>query len=406
MTHTTRRFCVGAVVAQGGSVASHVLRIELNARTFVIALAMAAAAWLLIKLSAVVLVIVVALMLVGMLNPVVDKLEARGMRRHLAIGTVFAAVLVAIVGACAFAIPRIVSQAGEVLHRFPQVQADLAGRLDAVPALAPLSKSVRELKPEALSTHLAKWGWAYSGTALNAVAYGASTLFLSLYLLLDRDRMRGGLFAIVPRAYHVRLSRLLLSFEGIVSGYLRGQLITSALMAVFTFAVLTIAHVPNALVLALIAGVADVLPYVGAILACGPACLGALGNGMTTAVVVLVLLAAYQELESRFIIPRVYGGALRLPASIVMVSLLIGGTLLGIMGALLALPIAAGIRAVVEELRVDLPGEVTDDAVVRARDAREERDFARRAAGTPAVEAAAIATEIVETRLAEEAERS
>ena len=102
-----------------------------------------------------------------------------------------------------------------------------------------------------------------------------SSLFLGLYIMIDRDRLRGGLFAVVPRALHVRLSRILMNLETIVGGYIRGQMLTSVLMSVFTFLLLTACGVENALALAVFAGLADVLPYVGALLSVGPAFGGA-----------------------------------------------------------------------------------------------------------------------------------
>jgi hypothetical protein len=86
-----------------------------------------------------------------------------------------------------------------------------------------------------------------------------------------------------------------------------------------------------------------------------------------------------------------------------MIALLVGGKLLGILGALLALPIAAGIRMMIAELRVELPGEEVDDTALRAKDEKAEREFAARAAGHPAVEAAAIANEIAVERRENEA---
>ena len=214
--------------------------------------------------------------------------------------------------------------------------------------------------------------------------------------------MRGAAFALGPRTFHVRLSRILLNLETIVGGYVRGQVITSVLMAVFTFAVLTIARVPNALAIAAFAGIADVLPYIGGILACGPAVLAAWPRGWGVALAVLAALVLYQELESRAIVPRVYGKALRLPPSVVLVALLAGGTLLGMLGALLALPLAAAVRMIVEELRVALPGEEENDPKVVARDASGERAFERRAAGAPAEKAAVIATKIAEEQIKED----
>lgn len=128
----------------------------------------------------------------------------------------------------------------------------------------------------------------------------------------------------------------------------------------------------------------------------------ALSRGPAITVIVLLAMLAYEEVESRFLVPRIYGRALRLPSSIVLLALLAGGTLLGITGALLALPAAAAVRMLIEELRVDLPGEEVDDSELRARDERAEDEYERRAEGIPAVEAAAIAVEISEERREEE----
>ncbi len=136
------------------------------------------------------------------------------------------------------------------------------------------------------------------------------------------------------------------------------------------------------------------LPYIGGLLALAPAVFAAALQGLPVAIGVLVALVVYQELESRVIVPRVYGHVLRLPSAIVMVALLIGGAVLGILGALLALPIAAAIRMMTEEsaAALELPGQRPENSQVRKLDAREEQhSFERLAAGASAEEAATIA---------------
>ncbi len=379
------------------------IRVELTPTTVLVVILALLFTWLFFQLWPIFLVIVVALMIVGMLDPFVAALEKRGWRRNLAIAAVFTG-LFAIAGLlCAFTVPRFFTQLAEMMDRLPQAQKELAEKLDGTHLGAPLAKSLRETQSTEVVASLERLGLAYSTKAFEVIAYSVTSLFLALYLVVDRDRMRGGAFALIPRAYHVRLSRVLLNLETIVGGYMRGQIITSVMMAVFTFVVLSVARVPNAIALATFAAVVDVLPYVGALLVCVPAALASLSRGTTTALVVFLVLAVYQEIESRFIVPRIYGKVLRLPAATVMIALLIGGKLMGILGALLALPIAAGIRMVVEELRVDLPGEDVDDTEVRRLDERGEKDFERRAAGAPAAEAAAIASEIAEERIIQDA---
>jgi hypothetical protein len=99
------------------------------------------------------------------------------------------------------------------------------------------------------------------------------------------------------------------------------------------------------------------------------------------------------------LVPRIYGRALKLPSSIVLFALLVGGTLMGIPGALLALPVAAALRMLIAELRVELPGEDIDDSRLRANDERAEREYEERAEGVRAEAAAAIAVEIEEQRV-------
>ena len=175
-------------------------------------------------------------------------------------------------------------------------------------------------------------------------------------------------------------------------------------MSVFTFVLLTACGVENALALAVFAGLADVLPYIGPVLSVGPAVLAALPRGPGVAIVVFVLMAAYEEFESRVLIPRIYGRALRLPSSVVLFALLAGGTLMGILGALLALPVAATLMMLVEELRVELPGEQEKpaDRSLREGDDRAEEEYERRTHGVGAEQAAGIAAEISQDRRRED----
>jgi predicted PurR-regulated permease PerM len=221
-------------------------------------------------------------------------------------------------------------------------------------------------------------------------------VFLAFYMMIDHERLRGALFAVVPRRHHIRFSAVFINLETIVGGYIRGQVLTCVLMSGFILVVLLACRVPNALAIAVFGGLMDLLPYIGVFLTMAPAVVAASVKGPAIAVIVFTLLLAYEELESRVLIPLVYGRALRLPASVVFFSLIVGTTLAGIVGALLALPIAAAVLMLVEELRVELPGETIqpEDIEQRRKDERTEREYERRAESMPAAEAAAVAAEI------------
>ena len=159
------------------------------------------------------------------------------------------------------------------------MRAQLAERLAGPHLTAPLAKWLRGLKPDALTSVVGAGAFAFSVRVFATVAYCLSALFLALYILIDRDRLRGGLFAVVPRSHHIRLSRVMMNLETIVGSYIRGQMVTSLLMSIFAFVLLTACGVENALALAVFAGLADVLPYIGPTLSIGPAVLAALPRG-------------------------------------------------------------------------------------------------------------------------------
>jgi predicted PurR-regulated permease PerM len=362
----------------------------------------AAGCWLLVHLAPVVLAVVVALFLVGTLNPAVEWLEHKHIRRGWAIALVFGSLLLIGLALGALTLPSLFSQGRELVEHEPELRSKLAAWMGHTSVLRPYAQSVRAFQYAPLAKAAAGSVWIASASVAAYIGYFVSAIFLALYIMFDRDRLRGAMFALVPRDHHLRLSRVLLNLETIVGGYIRGQALTSGLMALFAFILLTACSVPSALALAVFAGLADVLPYIGVVLSVGPMALAAATQGLVTAAIVVAVMLAYEELESRFLVPHIYGHTLRLPSSMVLLALLIGGTLMGIVGALLALPLAAAIRMLVEELRVDLPGENVDDAAQRARDLRSEREYETRTDGQPATAAAAIAVEISEGQLARE----
>jgi len=358
--------------------------------------------WVALKLAPVLLVLVVALMLVGTLNPAVEWLQKRRWRRGWAIGFVFSVLLLVALSLMAVTIPALITQVSELVKQEPQVRERVASLLSRSQLTASLARSIREVHYSALAKSSAGTALDYSSRFVEVVAYLLSAVFLALYTMIDRDRLRGALFAAVPRSHHIRLTRIMLNLETIVGGYIRGQALTSLFMTAFTGVLLLACGAKSVLAIAIFAGLADVLPYVGTFLSIGPALAVCVPRGPIVVVIVLAVMLAYEEFESRFLVPKVYGNALRLPASVILFALLVGGTLMGIAGALLALPAAAAIRMLVTELRIAMPGEVIDDDELRVRDERAEDEYVRRAEGLPAERAAAIAVNISEQRQEEE----
>jgi predicted PurR-regulated permease PerM len=357
-----------------------------------------AGVWMIEQLWNVVLVMTVALVLVGTFDPLVVGLERRGLRRGWALALLFVFVAFLIAALLFVTVPPLIAQVQHMIEDAPNERHKVVVFLDQYGWTSAFANQLRHMKIDNLVLEAGDKFASYGSEILKALGYAVTTLFLAIYLLADPSRAKGLLYAVVPRTHHIKLAKILIELKTIVGGYMRGQLITSVAITIFTFTLLTVLRVPDALALAMFAGLTDVIPFIGGYLASAPAVIAVSPSGGGVMVLVAILMFAYQEFESRILVPRVYGRTLRMPPAVVLVALLIGGTLLGILGALLALPIAAGLQMVVRELRVELPGEAPSEGATerRERDEKAERAYEKLAAGEPVEKAAAIARDIAE----------
>jgi predicted PurR-regulated permease PerM len=376
---------------------NRVLRVEITLSSLFMIVLVLAGVWTLLRLLPVILVLVTALFIVGTLSPAVDWLEAKRIRRSAGIALVFGTLLTALLLLSALTLPALFEQVKNLLEQEPALRERLADYLSGSHLTRALADTLRNVRYDALLKSSASTVFAYSTRVIEVIAYGVGAIFLALYMMIDRDRLRGGLFAVVPRAQHIRLSRIILKLQTIVGGYIRGQVITCMMMMAFMFVLLSLCGVPNALAISVFGGLADTLPFIGAFLTMGPAIAAALSVSSIVAMIVFTVMLAYEEFESRVLVPLVYGRALRLPSSVVLFSLITGATLMGVVGALLALPVAAAILMLVDELQVDLPGE--SETVKEAQagaDVQREREYEQRTEGVPVEKAAAVAIKLAD----------
>jgi predicted PurR-regulated permease PerM len=250
-------------------------------------------------------------------------------------------------------VPPLVEQGGRLADNLPGYVDDAQGLLAGYPTV-----------PHWLQDN-ANQGAAPDGMIQGALSVGAGIFSgisdllvlaaLTVYLLLDGERLFAWLTdgLAVPR--QARAKRVRQEVSRVVGGYLRGQLITSVLFSVFAFVTLSVAGAPEPLLLAVLAGVLDAIPLVGATLATVPAVLLTLTVSVPTAVVVLVLFVAYQQVENYVIGPWAFKNTLQISSLAVLIAVTVGSALLGITGALLALPVAAAIPAIARTWREDAP---------------------------------------------------
>ena len=370
------------------------LRIEIAPRTIFWLLGVVTGIWLLGQLTTVLSVLTVALVLVGTFDPVVGWLERRGIRRGRALVLVFVLATLALAAVVLLMVPPLFQQLIQLIDQAPKERARIVQSLAGYNGTKPLINAIDDLPIDKLGARTGEALLGYSTQLLEAIGYGISTLFLAIYLLADPTRSKGLIYAVTPRHHHLKLAKILLELKVIVGGYMRGQLITSLSIAVFVFLLLTLLGADNALAIALFAGLTDIIPFVGGYVASTPVVIAVSPQGATITLIVLGLMVLYQEFESRILVPRVYGRVLRLPPAVVLLALLVGGTLAGILGALLALPIAAGLQMVIRELHVDLPGEAPATSEAHRIDERATQVYERLAEGVTATDAGVIADDL------------
>jgi predicted PurR-regulated permease PerM len=182
------------------------------------------------------------------------------------------------------------------------------------------------------------------------IAALATVLTLTFFLLLGSERYVNAGVGLFPERHQPLVRRILGQAGGAISGYITGNLSISVICGITTFVVLLILGMPYAAPLALLVAVLDLIPLVGATL--GGALLVVVGLFVEPwkAVVLLVYIVVYQQAEGSLLQPIVYSRAVHLNGLVILIALLVGGQLLGIPGALLAIPVAEIIRIVVTEL--------------------------------------------------------
>lgn len=314
-------------------------------------------AWLLVQAlvsaRSVLLLVVVSMFLAIGLNPAVESLVRRGVRRGAAVGTVFAAVALAVVGFGFVILPPVVEQTSMLLQRAPTY----VQQLQSHPLVMRLDEQfgvLDRLRAYLVSGQLGQD--AFGGVlgvgmvVLGAVFSALTVLILTLYFLASLPSIERQGYRLVPASRRPRVMRLGDEIVSGIGGYVSGALVIATVAGVSTWVFLTVVGVPYALALALIVAVTDLVPLVGATIGAALVTLVALFHSPTAAIACLIFYVVYQQVENYLIYPRVMKRTVDVPPAVTVVAALIGGALLGVVGALLAIPTAAAVLLVVREV--------------------------------------------------------
>ena len=286
------------------------------------------------------------------LDPIVSWVERRGLRRGWGVLAVTAGALLVLAGVLALLVPPIVTQARQLAAALPGMVRQLQDRHSSIGRLEARYHLLERLR-SSLSAGSHGGGLPVGGV-LNAglAVFGTVTaavvvMVLTLYFLANLPAIRGTVYRFVPAGRRNRARQLGDEICARTGGYVLGNLITSAVAGLGTFVFLEIVGVPYAAALGVLVGVLDLVPVVGSTLGGIVVTLVALTVSGTAAIASLVFCIVYRLLEDYLLTPRVMNRTVQVPPVLTIVALLIGGSLLGIAGAFLAIPAAAAVQLVV-----------------------------------------------------------
>ncbi|MEV4286606.1 AI-2E family transporter [Nonomuraea bangladeshensis] len=303
------------------------------------------------SLSTIILVVVAMFLAVG-LNPAVEALQRRGLARRAAISIVFIGVIVAFVLFGLAIVPPVGRELADFVAAVPGYVNELSNhptlrQLDADYQIIP---QVAQFVTTVLGPSLATGIMGASLVVLDGVFTTVTLLVLMLYFLGSLHTIKAYLLKLVPASRRERTSAISEEILTGIGGYVAGNVLISVIAGVVTWIFLSIVDVRYALALALIVALTDLIPLVGATIGAVVVSAVALLQSVPAGIACAVFFIVYQQIENYLIYPRVMKRSVDVTPAVTVIAALFGGALLGIVGALLAIPVAAAIALIIREV--------------------------------------------------------
>jgi predicted PurR-regulated permease PerM len=303
---------------------------------------------------------IIALVLAYLMSPLVDMLSVR-LPRAVSILLVYVLLILAVWAFVAWVSPIIGHQTQELIDSFPQYRTTAEGWFQQFVNFynsLPISAEVRNSIEQSLRNALGVIGTALQTAVVGTIRAISSAMgfivglliipFWLFYVLKDKDRGINALNNMLPRSWRSDVWRILRIINGILSSYIRGQLLLGLVVGVAVTIAMIAVGAPYPLILGIISGFTEIIPVIGPVVGAVPGVLLAMFHpeGWFMVLKVLVVYIAVQQLENNLLVPKIQGDSVKLHPSIIMVSLVVGSQVGGFVGLVAAVPVAAMLRDV------------------------------------------------------------
>ncbi|MFN2587060.1 MAG: AI-2E family transporter [Actinomycetota bacterium] len=306
--------------------------------------------------SLLMLVFVAAFLAVGM-DPAVRRLQQWGLKRGHAVLVILLGIIVFLAGFAAAVVPPLVSQVTQFARDLPGYVQDLAENNERLQEYVS-EQAIAERLRSATENIPAQIGGSFgtilgvAGSVLATIFNTLTVLVLTVYFSLSLARIREGSLKLIPKSRRERVQSIVDPILQKIGGYIAGNVVISVIAGVVSFVFLTIVGVPFPVALALWVAIADLIPLVGATLGAVPAVVVAFFVSLPVGIATLAFFVFYQQVENYLIAPRVMTKAVDLSPAAVLVAALTGAALLGVPGVLMAIPAAAAVKLISQEIVV------------------------------------------------------
>lgn len=307
--------------------------------------------------SQIFVLIIVALFLATGLNPAVVAIQRRGISRANAVAVIFVSVIAFVIFFIAVVIPPVVSQGTQLINSLPALLTDL----DKNSTIAELNKQfgiidslqskLKEITSDGTLIISAFGGVIGVGKSVLSGTFTALTiLILTLYFITSLPQIVELGVRFAPASRRERLSLLVNAVIARVGSFVGSQIAIAFMAATFVFALSLVLSLPSPIAIAMIVLVCGLIPLIGHFIGASVVTIIALTQSVSIGAIAFVAYVVYVQVENYVVTPRIMKRTLALPGAVTIISALIGSSLLGLIGGLLAVPVAASIILILDEV--------------------------------------------------------
>jgi predicted PurR-regulated permease PerM len=309
------------------------------------------------SVSQIFVLILIALFLATGLNPAVEALRKRNLSRNLSVTVIFSSVILFVIFFALVVIPPVISQGTNLIESGPQLLQDLMKnetinqlntQYGLIDTLQERLKSITSDGTLLISTFGGVIGVGKS--VLSGFFTALTILVLTLYFITSLPQAVNLGLSLVPASRRDRVGLLTNAIIARVGSFVGSQILIAAMAAVFVTILSTILGLPSPIAIGMFVLVAALIPLIGHFIGAGMFTLIALSQSLVIGIVAFVAYVVYVQIENYVVTPRIMKRTLSVPGAVTIIAALIGSSLLGLVGGLLAVPVAASIILILDEV--------------------------------------------------------